>query len=96
MPHTPISFSSSFLAATCSSVLTFTLYFSGSHGRADGLRADLHEVRPSLQHRAVVHPDDGRLELVGDGRRRIRRGEHITPAHIDFVRKRQRNGLPGR
>jgi hypothetical protein len=29
MPHTPMSFSSSFLAATCSRVLTFTLYMSG-------------------------------------------------------------------
>ena len=38
--------------------------------RRDRLGADLQAIRAPLQHRPLVHPDDGRLELVGHLRRR--------------------------
>ena len=66
------------------------------HGRASTVCvADLHQVRPALQHRPVVHPDDRRLELIGDRRRRVAAREDVAAAHVDFVGQRQRDRLPG-
>ena len=41
-------------------------------GRPDGLRPDLHQVGPPRKHLVLAHPDDRRLELVGDAGRRVR------------------------
>ena len=90
-----MSFSSSFLAARCSSVLTFTRYFSGATVARHRLRADLHEVGPALQHRPLVHPDDGRFELVSDSRRGGRGREHVAAADVDFIGQREGDRLAG-
>ncbi len=40
----------------------------------DGARAELDQIRTAGKHRFLVHPDDGRLELIGNRRRRGGRG----------------------
>jgi hypothetical protein len=65
------------------------------HGGADRLRPDLHDVGSALQHRPLVHPDDGRLELIGDGRWGGSGCEHIAAADVDVIGERDRDGLAG-
>ena len=71
------------------------LVFQRRHGGVDRLRPDLQQVRTALQHRPIVHPDDRRLELIGDGRRGVSGREHVAAADVDFVGKGQRDRLPG-
>ena len=85
MLQTPISFSSSVLAARCSSVLTLILYLGAVTVADDGLRADLQPVGAAGQQRLLGHPDDGRLELVGDLRRAVGRGDHVAARAVDLV-----------
>jgi hypothetical protein len=59
--------------------------FGVGDGDADGAGADLHQVAPAWQHVVVVHPDDVRLELVGDGRGRVGRGQDVASADVDLV-----------
>ena len=65
---------SSVFAARCSSVLTFTSYLGCVHGRRHRLRAELQPIAAAGKHLMLVHPDDGRFELVGDLRRIVGSG----------------------
>ena len=66
-------------------MLTLTLYFGGAIGHADGLGADLDQIEPPRQHLVLAHPDDRRLELVGDAGRRIGGRQHVAAADVDLV-----------
>ncbi len=64
----------------------------GSGHRA---RAGLHQIGAALQHRLVVHPHDGRLELAGDLGRGLAGGDHIAAADVHLTGKGECHGLPG-
>ena len=91
----PISFSSSFFAARCSSVLTLTLYFGSVIVAETCLVPSLQPVRAPGQHRLVGHPDHDRLELVGDAGQVVRARDDVAAADVDLVGERQRDGLAG-
>ncbi|MNN07315.1 hypothetical protein D3C81_1201390 [compost metagenome] len=52
---------------------------------ANGAAADLHQVRAAGEHRFLVHPHQGRLELVGHRRRCVGEGEQVAAADVDLV-----------
>ena len=91
----PISLSSSFFAARCSSVLTFTLYFGSVIVAVTCLVPIFSQYGRPGQHRLVGHPDERGLELVGDARQVVRRGDDVAAAAVDFVGERQRDRLAG-
>ena len=63
--------------------------------RRDGLRRQLQPIGAADLHRAVRHPHQRRLELVGDLRRRVGGGQNIAARAIDLIGQRQRHGLAG-
>ena len=89
-----MSLSSSVTAAVCSSVLTLILYLSGGDRRGHRLGADLHQVVAAAQQRLLVHPHDGRLELIGDLGGLVGRDEQVAAADVDLVVERDRDRLP--
>ena len=93
--QTPISLSVSVFAATCSSVLTLTLYFGLVERAVHGAGADLDEIGAAGQHRLIAHPQDARLELVGDLERITGRADDIAAADIDLVLEREGHRLAG-
>src|SRR5213593_4614926 len=71
------------------------LVFRVRDGRAHDLRADFEQIGPSGQHLLFTHPDDGRLELISNTRRRIDGCQDIAAADINLVGERKGDRLPG-
>ena len=55
--------------------------------RGDGLGSGAHQVRAAAQHRLLAHPEDHRLELVGDLGRLLDAREQVAAAHVDLARR---------
>ena len=91
----PISFSSSFFAARCSSVLTFTLYLGSVIVAVTCLVPSFSQYGRPGQHRLVGHPHDDRLELVGHAGQVVRPRDDVAAADVDLVGERERDRLAG-
>ena len=96
MLQTPISLSSSVLAAVCSSVLTLTLYLGWPMRRADGAGADLQQVRagPGASGCSCIQTtwaSNWSATAGGD----VGRGEHVAAADVDLVGEGERDRLAG-
>ena len=80
-----MALSSSVLAARCSMVLTLTWYFGAWTWAVTVCVRELEPIRPPRQHLLIGHPDDRRLELIGDFRRIVGLRDHIAARAVDLI-----------
>ncbi len=66
-------------------MLTLTWYFGAWTVAVTVCVPSFEPVGPPGKHRLVGHPDDGRLELVGDLRRIVGVRDHVAARAIDLV-----------
>jgi len=64
-------------------------------GCGHGLRADLEQIGPAGQQRLVVHPHQGRFELIGRAGGRVGGRNDVTARDVDLVGKCQSDRLTG-
>ena len=88
---TPISFSESVLAASCASLADIQPVLQRRHRRARFLRLRFQQIRAAGNEVVVAHPDERRLELIGDRGRRRGCGDDVAAADVDFIGQRQRD-----
>ena len=65
------------------------LVFGLGDSRRNGLGCELKPIGAPRKKGLVIHPHDGRFELVGAFRRIVRRADNIAARAIDFVFERQ-------
>ena len=69
------------------------LVFRLGHGGGDGLGAQLQQIGAARQHLGIRHPDQRRLELVGDLAGLVGLRDHVAARTVDLVLEGQGDGL---
>src|SRR6202022_3337438 len=79
-------------ALGCKALQRVDIYpvLEGVDGRGDDLGCKFHEVRAAGENGGLAEPNERRVELIGRLRRRLHVNEDITPAHLNFIRQRDR------